>query len=676
MCVFDLFDSRTKLHQLYGVAFHYLTFETLRPHLCHLLYYLTTRDDVKIFRIRKLLELQINVGKEPPLLGLLYTYRSYFPNLILAPLPTTNRITFKCPDEATATLIQELQEKWSILSTDTYHEIPLDGSKAPISKLGAKRQKLSHSSIPDTLSIYNKGPNVNSLPLSQITSLDSLVGHLDSLTLPDQVSSILSSRLLQHVLCLQPSQAVVERISYWLEQELMDLWYWTEKTELTKKRFSTLLAKVVEVTTTIKDILPVIEKFLVSFIRVWDGVEHRKEIFTLLTYIRPRSYEEIYVNYFKPLHKIFHYMGPIWKSELILCYTGLLKRWAQINWKDFITFGNEPGLSEEAVDVLCRLFSSMRTDVDYMQMIRSFIEHVDSISSTALEMEHDHISVQHGVLSFFDLVSSLTGTHQLPLAVVVPDSTIVYRCYLSDNGMAISRICRVIYQYKQAFEAFEHEQQMEYERLIQLSLEEHAREHGEDSEKDPEVPVPPEVPGYSRDYVIQFNSLVMDICNFIWRNRAFNKTDKNARGFLVDSNTVGHVRQVCADGGLAVNNMLSLTHSAAFAGFSARFLSTLEDQYNIPAEKRLRAPASNPALKDMMANGGLNIAFEDYRVQYLDYLEQEGFEGVCRFLYDCITNLVQRKLQSLEMQRQERSLEMQRQERSFEMQHQEQSRDI
>jgi len=44
----------------------------------------------------------------------------------------------------------------------------------------------------------------------------------------------------------------------------------------------------------------------------------------------------------------------------------------------------------------------------------------------------------------------------------------------------------------------------------------------------------PEVPGYNRDYVALFNSFVMDICNFLWRIRAFNKTDKNARGFLVD----------------------------------------------------------------------------------------------------------------------------------------------
>jgi len=91
-----------------------------------------------------------------------------------------------------------------------------------------------------------------SLPVSQITSLDSLVAHIDTLTLPDQLSSVLSNRLLQHVLCLQPSHSIVERISYWLGQELMDLWYWKEKTEVTRARFSTILGRVAELTMMIK----------------------------------------------------------------------------------------------------------------------------------------------------------------------------------------------------------------------------------------------------------------------------------------------------------------------------------------------------------------------------------------------------------------------------------------
>ena len=85
----------------------------------------------------------------------------------------------------------------------------------------------------------------------------------------------------------------MDRISYWLGQELMDLWYWNAKTDVTRARLTILLSKVVQVTKLIKDLLPVMENFLVPYLRVWNGVDHQKEIFTLLAFLRPRSYEGI-----------------------------------------------------------------------------------------------------------------------------------------------------------------------------------------------------------------------------------------------------------------------------------------------------------------------------------------------------------------------------------------------
>ncbi|CAO3570743.1 unnamed protein product [Mortierella alpina] len=651
--VYDIFDSRTKMQQLYGVAFHYLTYETLRAPLCHLLYYLTRREDVKTFRIRKLLDLLTQVGKEPTLAGLLHVYKGYFPDLILIPLPLSNQTIFKCPDQTTAAAISSLQDRWSHLAHEESHGSLIDGSKDPIVRSGAKRQKLAHGSIPDALSIYRKGESDKALPLSQIASLDSLVEHIDTLALPDQLSSVLSSRLLQHVLCLQPSHSIVERISYWLGQELMDLWYWREKTETTQAKFAAILSKVVNVTMMIKDLLPVMEYFLMPYLRVWNGVDYQKEIFTLLTYLRPRAYEELYVHFLKPLYGLFYIMGPTWKGELLLCYSKLLQRWAQFRWRDYLELGKDPRLPRQGLEALRRLFTKLAPNVDYMQTIRALISHVDSISSVALEMEADHLAVQHGVLSFFDLISTLTGTYRLPLAVVIPDSTIVYRCFLSSSGMSVSRICGIVYQFKQAFEAFEQDQQLQYELLVQsqLSHREGVVGDGDDAEKQAALPAPQEIPGYSREYVVLFNSFVMDICNFLWRNRAFNKSDKNARGFLMDQQAIAHTRQVCVDGGLSMNNMLSITHSLALSGYSARFLRSLEERNGIPVAKRLKAPASTPALKDMVSKGGLNMTFDEYRIQYLDHLEAKGFEGISQFLFDCITNLLQRKLQSQERQR-------------------------
>ncbi|KAF9353974.1 hypothetical protein BGX34_011280 [Mortierella sp. NVP85] len=611
--VYDILDSRTKLQQLYGVAFHYLSYETLRTPLCHILYYLTRREDVKPFRIRKLMDLRITVGVEPALIGLLHVYKSYSPDLLLGPMTISQPTIFKCPDQALSTLIMGIQERWSHLNEIQGQQLSFNGSKEPLVRSGTKRQKISHSSIPDALSIYQKGRDSKALPVSQITSLDSLVAHIDTLALPDQVSSVLSNRVLQHVLCLQASNSIVERISYWLGQELMDLWYWREKTDVVRARFSTLLEKVVEVTTTIKDLLPVMEYFLIPYLRVWNGVDHQKEIFTLITYLRPRGYEELFVHFLKPLHGLFYLMGPLWKGELILCYTRLLRHWAQFKWGDYLEVGEKQRLSEQGQEGLRRLFTKLASDVDYMQTIRVFIDHVDSISSVALEMENDHIAVQHGILSFFELVPSLTLMYKVPMAVVIPDSTIVYRCFLSDSGMSVSRICGIVYHYKMAFHIFEDEQQLQFRQLVQSQLD------GIGDDQAAKIRIP-EVPGYNRDYVILFNSFVMDICNFLWRTRAFNKTDKNARGFLVDD---------------SIGNILD---------------QDIEIRENVSLEKRVKAPASVAGLKEAAAKGGLDMTFEEYRVKYLDYLKQNGFDGISIFLNDSIINLHQRKQRIQEQQ--------------------------
>ncbi|KAG0038181.1 hypothetical protein BGZ82_000862 [Podila clonocystis] len=561
--VYDLFDSRSRFQRLYGVVFHYLSYETLRPLLCHILYYMTRREDVKPFRIRKLLDLQVTVGKEPALTGLLHIYKTYFPDLILTPLQLSNRTIFKCPDQPIATLISQIQDKWRTLNASLGHDTAFGGSKDPIERIGNKRQKLSH--IPDALSVYRKGDDDSSIPLSQITSISSLVQHIDTLTLPDQLASILSNRLMQHVLTLQPSNSIVERISYWLGQELMDLWYWSDKTDTTWARFGHILAKVVDVTT-------------------------------------------------------------VTKSELLLCYTQLLTRWSQFKWNEYLKLGRGPRLPVEGVKDLRRLFSSLSPDIDYMETFHAFIHHVERLSVVALEVESDHVVVQHGVLSFYDLLSTLTATYRLPLAIVIPDSAIVYRTFLSDSAMAVSRMCGIVYQYKKAFEVFEQELQNQYDDLVQAMIEAKIADGETVDEEDLPQPPPIEVKGYNREYVVLFNSFVMDICNFLWRNRAFNKSDKNSRGFLMD-----------------------------------RFLKDLEDYEGIPADKRLKAPPTSGALKESAVKGGLAMTIDEYRIQYLDSLEKDGCKGLAEFLFDCIANLYTRRTQIMEIQKQNREQREQKQ---------------
>ncbi|GLD71027.1 centromere protein I isoform X1 [Lates japonicus] len=58
LTVFDMIDAKDQLRAIYGFIFSFVTEENLCPFICHLLYLLTRKESVRVFRVRKLLELQ------------------------------------------------------------------------------------------------------------------------------------------------------------------------------------------------------------------------------------------------------------------------------------------------------------------------------------------------------------------------------------------------------------------------------------------------------------------------------------------------------------------------------------------------------------------------------------------------------------------------------------------
>ncbi|KAH3821904.1 hypothetical protein DPMN_123672 [Dreissena polymorpha] len=58
LVVYDCFDKKDGLHSLYGVIFHFLHYRIFMPYVCHLLYLLTRKEDVSLYRVRYLLQFQ------------------------------------------------------------------------------------------------------------------------------------------------------------------------------------------------------------------------------------------------------------------------------------------------------------------------------------------------------------------------------------------------------------------------------------------------------------------------------------------------------------------------------------------------------------------------------------------------------------------------------------------
>ncbi|KAF7726093.1 hypothetical protein EC973_009067 [Apophysomyces ossiformis] len=266
--IYDLLDSTERITKMYTVLFHYLPSETLRPYLCHLLYFMTQRVHVKPYRIRKLIDLTEQFGPEPALYGLLSIYKKYKPEINLPFRTQRGGLLFAHPDPQMKEAIEDVHNIWSDL--DVADEVRLH---KPILS-GVK----------------------HSVSLMDIVGASELAENIDRLKLPDQMVSILENRILQHAVVCNPNPTTIARISQWLTQNLMDMVKWTNKTERNRLLFKDLVQKTITMTRFTKAHLPDLEIFLRDFLKTWNGTEFEKEIFELLTYVKPDSFDGIYTT--------------------------------------------------------------------------------------------------------------------------------------------------------------------------------------------------------------------------------------------------------------------------------------------------------------------------------------------------------------------------------------------
>ncbi|PKY44091.1 Mis6-domain-containing protein [Rhizophagus irregularis] len=583
--VYNVIEDHSQLIKFYGVIFHYMEYDTLRPFLCHILYLMTRREHlIDEYNFFNRIDLRTRFGPEPHLLGLLTLYKDFFPNLVTIRIPPIKNATFKCPDVEWFQLFNQIQRKWN------YNIMNNPITRSSSFKPTAKRRKLDHVEIPKACTF---NATRNSITLEEIMNIESLASSIDKIDLPSQLASVLENRMLQHIVVCNPEKVTIARISYWLEQCLMELVYWNDNTAETKARLNSLLMKLVALTEFMKELLPVIQEFLVKYIQTWDGIEHQEAIFKLLSFLRPEPFEQLSEKFFTPLQNLHEKLSSSWKARLIRCYTDLFTHWILFQENNFGENNNEIEKSENS-------FLNLSIKGDYSRTIQGFIHHVNQVSIISLESTNDDLEVQHAIFSAFEAIANLQMNYNWN-RVVIPSSSIVYRAFFSSSGMSLSRICGIILQYKEAFD------------------------------KNPQQ----NVSLHCRSYINYFNSFVMDICNCLWRNRPFNKTDKNSKGFQLDDDIIRKLQETCNEDW---TSCYSLTHLPSFAALSKSCIQDLEESTpNI--KRRLTLPATQFSLKDISTAGGLQISFNDYRVHFLNVLYKLGFVGIHDFLYQSLTSL-------------------------------------
>ncbi|KAF6766841.1 Centromere protein I [Kalmanozyma brasiliensis GHG001] len=79
-------SAKTTLEKCYSTLFHFLDYQSLRPHLCYLLCRLTKRRHVRHYRITKLMAMRTNSAPEAGISAVLSTYANFYPDLLFPEL--------------------------------------------------------------------------------------------------------------------------------------------------------------------------------------------------------------------------------------------------------------------------------------------------------------------------------------------------------------------------------------------------------------------------------------------------------------------------------------------------------------------------------------------------------------------------------------------------------------
>ena len=157
-------------------------------------------------------------------------------------------------------------------------------------------------------------------------------------------------------------------------------------------------------------------------------------------------------------------------------------------------------------------------------------------------------------------------------------------------------------------------------------------------------------PAYPRHYVNEFNGFLMDICNLIWRARAFNTADTNALGCLLPPPVYLALRSYLDDSVAPPQSLLqlfSLSYHPALAALSIASFRDMEDRIieaeerqdrmDVDGADRLRVRHAGPVGQRSLAllgpEGGIKLGWTEYRLEVLNWLAERGVGGVGELMF-------------------------------------------
>lgn len=435
LTMFDLIDAKDKLRAVYGFIFSYVMDENLCPFICHLLYLLTRKESVRVFRVRKLLELQSKLGRQPFLLHLLSLYKVFCPELVTLSIPSRMKTGFRNHTSPWKSALIGVQKR---NGSQTAPNINIYASTS-------RKRKHAHMAIPALAPAVNKqtltesSPNRN-VPLVQIQSFAQLLENIHQIELPAQMGSLLGSSLaLQYLDCVQDESALL-RLNFWLGYALHEEFlFFNDGAFQNSEEAQQFLDKLLSTQHFLQEGFSSTEAFLYKFLNVWDGALMRPQILGLISNIPVIPCSEIKQLLFEPLMQFFFTSSLFFKCGLMECLNNMLLKW--LTWHSVYA-------SEDDLDISLNSHTSINITLSgFMNSVMELVQFVGRLSTVGLQVEGYHSLLLSFILDFYETVCDMFLKYGLPL-VVMPPSGVFYPALFASDPVSVDRLCYIMYRYK------------------------------------------------------------------------------------------------------------------------------------------------------------------------------------------------------------------------------------
>ncbi|BGP28121.1 hypothetical protein JCM10295v2_007108 [Rhodotorula toruloides] len=495
----------------------------------------------------------------------------------------------------------------------------------------AKRRRIeadANSKLPLPITFSTDLHSPTSLPLSDIRTLPSLASQIEDLALPCQAASALRSvsgstkrvrvqeevseeeRVTSWCVVLRGGYENdlhgvgrqgehIERLSSWVIAQLQHELYDLEPTDAGAKRVADLFARVRELSEFAGELLEELEPFFAEYLQRWDGSAHRKLVFDLVALIKPLRFRDLHRHYLRPLETFAKAdsVDGTWIPDFFACLTALVSNWAvRDDWDETVSRSTALG--------------ALEPDAPYLEALQGILEFANKQIELACQQRPHDLTIRSASLAFYELALSLPLEFGLPV-VVLPSSTFMHTCLLSNEVMSLSRICGILARLREALTGASTALEINSESNTAL--------------------------------VTELNARLIEFVATLWQKRFLTPADPAQSNLGLSLEDLEDLREYGDERGQATSASFGLSTHPALATLAKDCLSVLAVERG-KSISRLVGAISTSSLKQLAKEpDGVHISFNEFRPAFLEWVQEQGADGLSDFLFSSLVSLVKRR---------------------------------